>query len=771
MNWIDPKPFNISKTISSAFRKSLILSSELAKRDLQTTSALKAYLEPTAYQQTSPFSFSEMELAVKRIINAINIGETIGIWGDFDVDGQTSTSILLDGLNKMGAKTTYYIPIRATDSHGMAMKAFKSFLKLAPSLIITCDTGISDHDAIEYAHSVGVDVIITDHHTLPEVLPPAYAIINPHQLPANHPLSYLAGAGTAFQVIRALNIAGKYGLDVESLYDLVALGTIADMAVLKLENRFYAQMGVKQMNQNLRTALISMFTVSQTKIPHITENTLGFNIAPRLNAAGRLSDANENVEFLLSSDKDYCIDFAQGLEQLNHTRKLSVDAVFQSAQDMIRHNPSLINESVIILQKQGWERGVLGLAAGKLVDLYNRPVILISIEDKKAAGSARSIVGINITAAIRENDKYLIRYGGHPMAAGLSIPTDKLSDFSIGLKKSLRTQASKIPIDKKLNIDHFISFSNIGTRLLDELMQLAPFGQGNPPPVFASRNLKIIKMKPLGSATKHIQITLRDMNGNEHQVIKWNSEIQTIPFDRIDIAYHIQPDEYRGKNTFFLEYIDHRESIPDTIHLDALTFKIKFEDYRHDPDEFGSLKGLIEESDDIQIWFEGLKKPKGVKVKDRTRLQEKEELIILTAPPSYSVLNEILEAAQAKIVYFFGVQLNPDKVNTFITNLGGLIKHCLNNKITDISINSFAAQLCQTEGTILLGLSWFNAHGNICFSYDQKGNVNIIKASSPSLGDLPSIKKNINNSLKETSSFRSYYLRVNPEILLLKKDN
>jgi len=718
MNWIEPEPLNISRTISSAFRKSLILCRELVKRDLRTTADCKAYLEPTAYQQTSPFSFSEMELTVKRIIDAINNDETIGVWGDFDADGQTATSILLGGLNRMGAKVIFHIPIRATESHGMQINAFKSFLKLGPSLIITCDTGISDHDVIEYAQSVGVDIIITDHHTLPEALPRAYAIINPHQLPANHPLSCLAGVGTAFQVIRALNITGKYGLDIESFYDFVALGTIADLAVLKSENRFYAQMGLKQMNQSLRTALKSILTVSQTKNSLITENTIGFNIAPRLNAAGRLSDANENVRFLLSSDEEYCIDFARRLEQLNHMRKIAVEAVLQSAQDKIGHDPSLLKESLIILRRQGWERGVLGLAAGKLAELYNRPVILFNIEGEKASGSARSIVGIDITAAIRENEKYLIRYGGHPMAAGLSLLTENLLNFSFDLKKILRNQVRKIPVDKKLNIDHFISFSNIGNRMLDELMQLAPFGQGNPSPVFASRNLKIIKIKPLGSTEKHIQITLSDKDGNTQQAIKWNSEIQPIPFDRIDIAYHIQPDEYRGKNTFFLEYIDHQESIPDSIHLDALTYQIEFEDHRQDPDEFWSLNEIIKKIGSTQIWFEGLKKPKGIKVKDRTQIQEIEELIILAAPPSYTVLNEILETAHAKKVYFFGVQLIPDEKNTFLTNLGGLIKHCLNNNITDISLKSIAAQLCQTAGTILLGLSWFDASGNIGLSYD-----------------------------------------------------
>jgi len=770
MTWINPEPRNNSKTISSAYNTSLILSRELSKKGLQTKANCQAYLDPSAYQQTSPFSFPDMKLAVKRIIDAINNGETIGIWGDFDADGQTSTAILLDGLTQMGAKVIFHIPIRATESHGIRIEALRSFLELGPTLILTCDTGISDYASIEYAQSKGVDVIITDHHTLPESLPHAYAIINPHQLPVDHPLSYLAGVGAAFQVIRALNIAGGYGFNIEGLYDLVALGTIADLAALKSENRFYAQMGLKQMNRNLRPALKSILTVSKNKNSLITENTIGFNIAPRLNAAGRLSDANENVKFLLSSDIKYCVAFAQGLEQLNHMRKLSVNAVLQSVQDMIRHDPSLItaNEFVLILQRKGWERGVLGLAAGNLAELYKRPVILLNVEGEKTSGSARSIVGIDITAAIRENEKYLIRYGGHPMAAGLSLSTEKLADFSFNLNKSVRDQASRISSDNKLTIDHFISFSNIGNQILNELTQLAPFGQGNPPPVFASRNLEIIKIKPLGSDKKHIQIKLRDIDGNTQQIIKWNSEIQSIPHDRIDIAYHIQPDEYRGKNTVFLEYIDHRESGSNSTHLDALTYQIEFEDHRHDPDELESLDEIIERSDDIQVWFEGLVKPKGIEIKDRTRLQEKEGLIILTAPPNHKILNEILETTQAKKVYFFGLRLNPDDLNSFLTNLGGLIKYCLNNKVTTINLNSFAAQLCYSKDIIILGLSWFNANGYISTSYSSNENVFINNASNPSKNKLPIIEQNINNFLKEISAFRSYYLRVAPENLLIK---
>jgi len=771
MIWINPKQIELNKEIALNFKNSVILPHELTKRNMNTMAVCKSYLEPFSFEQTSPFSFPDMKKAIERITEAIKNNETIGIWGDFDVDGQTSTSVLIDGLTRMRANVIFHIPIRAEESHGIQINALKLFLKRKPSLILTCDTGISDHNAIEFAQLAGVDVIITDHHSLPETLPKAYAIINPHQLPVNHPLSYLSGVGTAFQVIRALNTIEMNRINIDNLYDLVALGTIADMSVLKSENRFYVQMGLEQMNQNLRTALKAMLTVSQINKPLITENTIGFNFAPRLNAPGRLSNANENVNFLLSDEKEYCINFAQELEKLNHTRKIAVEAVLQTAQDMIKRDPSLIKESLVILQRHRWEKGVLGIAASKLVEIYNRPVILLSIEDDKANGSARSVKGIDISATIRENEKYLLRHGGHQMAAGLSLLVDNLLDFSLNIARSLKDKVGNNQIENNLHIDHFISFSNIEGALIDELKQLSPFGLGNPPPIFASRNLRIDKIKQLGNTDKHVHLILRDMNGKIQKAIKWNSKVFSIPFERIDIAYHIQPDDYRGKTTYYLEYIDLRESVPNTIHIDALTYQIKFEDYRSNSDDLRPFNEVIDQSEDIQIWFEGIIKPRGIKIKNRTELQINDQLIILTAPPNYSVLNEILESSQAKKVYLFDIQLNPDKLITFLTSLGGLIKHCLATKITEIDLKSFASQLCQTENTIILGLSWFDAHGDINLSYDKLGSANISGGSNPSMDELPNIEQKIINSLKETMSFRSYYQRANPEMLFLKRGN
>ncbi|MDO9546426.1 MAG: single-stranded-DNA-specific exonuclease RecJ [Pelolinea sp.] len=768
MIWIESNPPSLSAEIASLFNNSLILNYELAKRNVQTIEEVNAYLDPASYPQASPFSFPEMDKAVDRIIKAIRDGEIIGVWGDFDVDGQTSTAILFDGLTRMGANVVYHIPVRALESHGMQLKAFKTFIKHRPSLVITCDTGISEFETIEFARSIGVDVIITDHHTLPNTLPNAQSIINPHQLPDGHPLSYLAGVGTAFQLIRALEHTGAFGVDIASYYDLVALGTIADLAPIKSENRFYAQMGLAQLNLNLRTAFSAMFKTSQARISMIDENTLGFNIAPRLNASGRLSDANENIKFLLSNDQLFCKEFAVGLEQLNISRKAVVETIFHMAKSAIEENLSIVNEPVLILSNQGWERGVLGIAAGRLSELYAKPVILLNIENGIAAGSVRSTMGIDITAAIRENDEHLIRYGGHPMAAGLSIPIEKIGEFSRGLMKSVKKQLNMLQFKKELIIDHTIGINSISDQLLKELKQLSPFGQENSAPIFASLNLEINSTSPLGMAEKHTQITVQDVEGNTTSLINWNSEMRPIPFDRIDIAYYIRPDEYRGKNTYYLEYVDHREHVPDSINLDALPFHIEYEDHRQDMDQLLSVKEIISKKDNIQIWYEGLAKPDGLKVLGRKGLMKNKNLLILSAPQSFTILNEIINISQPELVFFFNIPNERDDIKEFLSGLGGAIKYYLKNLNADISLNALSIHLGHTEETILNGLIWFKERGHINYVCDPDGKLIFHKNNGQKLVLDPKIEANLNKSLKETSAFRKYYKRVNPNLLLRK---
>ncbi|MCD6356057.1 MAG: single-stranded-DNA-specific exonuclease RecJ [Anaerolineaceae bacterium] len=762
MKWIDPSNKPAKDYLSSAYKGSLILPVELEKRNIKTLQASEAFLKPSAYQQTSPFSFIEMEKTIDRILDAIQKQEIIGIWGDFDADGQTSTAVLLETLLKLGAQNTiFHIPNRLIESHGIQISAFRSFLSQGPSLVITCDTGISAHESIAFAKSKSVDVIITDHHILPEKLPDAYSIINPHQLQTGHPLSFLAGVGTVYQVVRALNSKLNNRLNIGYLYDLVALGTIADLAQLKKENRLYAQKGLLEMNRNLRTCFKAMFEVSQTKINLITENTIGFNIAPRLNSSGRLSDANENVKFLLSKDKLFCKKFAESLEDLNNQRKLAVDNTFHSALEMLSRAPSLMQDSVIILQREGWNTGVLGIVAGKLTELYNRPVVLLNQDGNILSGSARSVEGINIIKAISESKKLLIRFGGHSMAAGMSLLTDNFSNFSFNLKKSIGPSPAKL-----LHIDHYISFASIGKQLVDELALLAPFGKGNESPVFASINNTLIEKKKFGGNKQHMRYIVRDASGDTSEIIEWNSNGESFQGDRFDIAYHIQPNEYHGNKSVFLEYVDHREYHPASITFDTFIYPVNFEDYRCTPNPINKLHDILKYSKNQQIWYEGIKKPKNIIFNDRLHLKQTENLFILTSPPSFQVLQKIIAASQADKIFLFAYNLPQDNLKTFIANLGGILKFYLNTVQTPPNLLTLAANLCYTQKTILLGLSWLQAHGDIYYQLLDDGQIKIEKTSHAPINRLKSIQKKLIASLKEIEAFREYYMRAKPELLL-----
>jgi single-stranded-DNA-specific exonuclease len=771
IKWVEDKPLSFVEPAPSLFQDSLILSKELAKRNIHCENEIRAFLDPAYYSQTSPFTFPEMDKAITRILNAAHENELIGIWGDFDVDGQTSTAVLLDGLTRMGAKVIYHIPVRKIESHGMQLSAFKTFLKQKPSLIITCDTGISELNTIKFAHSIGVDVIVTDHHTLPNTLPDAFAIVNPHQLPNEHPLSYLAGVGTSFQLIRALEQRNALPFDSACMHDLVALGTIADLAPLRSENRFYAQMGLKLMNSKIRPAFAAMFEISQASTSHITESTIGFNIAPRLNSSGRLSDANENVKFLLSEQPSYCLEFAKKLEQFNIERKAAVDSITQKADRKIEDTPSLIDEPALVLSDQGWNPGVLGIAAGRLAEKFNKPVILLNINGEAASGSVRSIRGIDITAAIRENDKCLTRYGGHAMAAGLSLPVNNIDIFSSDLMKSVKMQSDNLPQEKELIIDHVIRINEVGDQLLNELEQLSPFGQENPSLIFMSKNLEILSTNPLGTSGKHTRIIVQDVAGNTSSLINWNSNFQPIPCDRIDIAFAIQPNDFRGKSSFYLKYIDHREYDPDSISLAQSAYAIEVEDFRQADNQLLLVKEISLKEPNIQIWYEGLQEPAGIKVQDRNHLRQVKDLVILAAPQSIMVLNQILEISKAEHVTFFNIHNHEESMKEFLSSLGGAIKYYQKKSGVEATLEGLGMQLGQTEETILNGLLWFKERGNINFSYNPQGKIvfqdinNSIKTTR-----IPQVEQNLNKSLKETAAFRKYYERVDVNLLLRRKN-
>ena len=380
--WIDPPPIDVPASFSTLGLPPLIAQT-LVRRGFRDPASARAFLHPDELPSTP---FPNIEPAVERIILAIQKNEMLCVWGDFDVDGQTSTALLVQTLRALGANVVYYIPIRGKESHGVHVESLKPIIDNGATLIVTCDTGITAHEAVDYANSRGVDVVVTDHHDLGERLPNAKAIVNPKLLPENHLLANLAGVGVAFKLAEAILCSNDFSrlpltttpalaggakevvTTWEDLLDLVALGLIADVALLKGETRSLAQKGIQKLRNTNRLGLKVIAELAGANLETLTEETIGFTFAPRLNALGRLGDANPAVELLLTNDPPRARVLAAQIEGLNAQRRLLTSQVYEAAEAQLRANPDLLTEPAIVLSHPNWPGGVVGIVANRLVD-------------------------------------------------------------------------------------------------------------------------------------------------------------------------------------------------------------------------------------------------------------------------------------------------------------------------------------------------------------------------------------------------------------------
>ncbi|MCH4169461.1 MAG: single-stranded-DNA-specific exonuclease RecJ [Streptococcaceae bacterium] len=488
-----------------------IVAKLLAKRGIDSEEKLTAFLNPSFSALHDPFLLNDMQKAVDRINQAINAGETILIYGDYDADGMTSTSVLKEALDELGAEVLTYLPNRFTDGYGPNQEIYQYYIdNEAVSLIVTVDNGVAGHQAIEYAQNNGVDVIVTDHHGLPKTLPDAFAIIHPEHPAADYPFKYLAGVGVAFKLSTAL-----LGYPpIESL-DLVAIGTIADMVSLTDENRVLVSLGLAQLRVTEREGLVALFNLANVTLDTITEEAIGFQIAPRLNALGRLDDPNPAIA-LLTSFEDDVVGIAEMIDMKNTERREIVAQMREEAVAML--DP---DQPVQILAKEGWHPGVLGIVAGNLVEQTGKPTILLTLENGVAKGSARSIEALDLFAALDPHRDLFIAFGGHAGAAGMTLQAEKLAQLQKILNDYIETNQLDLAQKKLLLIDENIKVDEVDIKLIESLNQLAPFGMDNPKPVFEFEAVKATFAKAIGANEAHLKLKIS--NGQ--------AELQTIAFN------------------------------------------------------------------------------------------------------------------------------------------------------------------------------------------------------------------------------------------------
>lgn len=491
-----------------------------------------------------PYLIRDMDRAVQRIQKAIDGFEKICVYGDYDADGVTSTALMYSFLRSAGADVTYYIPDRITEGYGMNKDAVKKIADSGARLIVTVDNGISSAEEIDFAKTLGVDVVVTDHHKPSETLPNAAAVVDPHREDDNLSFRDWAGVGVAFKVVSALN--GGDCMDILSRYaDIIAVGTIADVVDLTDENRAIVRYGVAKINSDPCFGIDALKNISGVGGKYVNAVGVTYSLAPRINAAGRMASAATALKLLLSEDADTALSLSKEVDECNRERHTVENDITKTVIEHIESDEKLKYARVIVVCGEGWHHGVIGIVAARITEKYGRPSIVITFDGDEGTGSARSIDGFSIYDAIKSCGEMLTHFGGHTMAAGLGIKRDNINEFFARINEYASSAEAAVP---SLLIDCKLNPAYINNDLLFSLSALEPYGAGNAQPVFGIYGVTLSDIKPVGEG-KHLRLTFLK-GGTPVTAMKFSTAIEDFPYckgDMLDLAVRIDKNEYRGE--------------------------------------------------------------------------------------------------------------------------------------------------------------------------------------------------------------------------------
>lgn len=551
---------NKIEEIKSKYKVNQLLATILANRNILKEEDIRLFLNPTRNDFYNPFLITDMDIAVNRIIKAIENKENITIYGDYDVDGITSITVLKSFLNDIGVETNTYIPNRLIEGYGLNKEAIDKISKKGCNLMITVDCGISAIEEIEYANSLGIETIITDHHEAGNEIPKAIAVIDNKRKDSKYPFRELAGVGVVFKLIQAIGITLKLKEESYLKYlDIVCIGTISDIVPLVDENRVIAKLGLLLVAQTKNIGLRSI--INSSGYNKIDSNTISFGVAPRINACGRMGKAEEALELFLSKDKNEVNELTNKLNEHNRKRQETEKAIFENALEKIKAE-HLDENKAIIVDGENWHHGVIGIVSSKITEMYFKPSILLSFEeDGIGKGSGRSIPGFDLHEALMKCSDTIEKFGGHSMAVGITVKKDNLEKF----KKEFEQIATQSKIDEIIpiiNIDAKVDLSDIDKEMVESLKQLEPFGEANKMPVFAFKNLKIDSIRAL-SEGKHLKLTLKD-NNYIINAIGFNIGYLANEYrigDKIDVAGVLEINTFNGVDNLQINIKDIMKSI------------------------------------------------------------------------------------------------------------------------------------------------------------------------------------------------------------------
>lgn len=562
-----------TKLIQSKTGLSKIAASLLCVRGITDENA-ESFINPSALSPLDPFLFEEMKEAVSRLDSAVESGEKICVYGDYDVDGITSVALLCRYLSYRGANFIYYIPERLAEGYGMNITAVKKLADSEVKLIVTVDNGVSAAEEVRYAYELGMEVIITDHHECRSELPECAAVINPKMENCGYPFMYLAGVGVAYKLICALEANRGNGELPDGTYlELVALGTIADMMPLCGENRALVSMGLSSMNISPCVGIDALAAASgaekgRLERRKIDSGFVSFTIAPRINAAGRIGDTNDAVKLLITDDVGEAEHLAERLCGLNGKRQTIENRIFSEACEIIESEHDFLRDKVIVAGSSEWSHGVVGIVSSRITEKYRLPSILISLEDGIGKGSARSVKGFNINEAIADSRGILIRFGGHELAAGLTIYEEKIAEFKKRINDFARARITDEMLMGSLNIDAELSPGDINEKSVSQIALLEPFGCENPQPLFCMTDVTVNGITPIGG-NKHLRLAV-SKDGFMFTALMFGTCPDEFGFrvgEQADFAFNLDINEFGGRKSVQLVVRDvqlckgHREII------------------------------------------------------------------------------------------------------------------------------------------------------------------------------------------------------------------
>ena len=551
---------NKIQEISQKYNLNKLLSTILANRNIIDEKDIKQFLSPTRKDFHDPFLIHDMEKAVARIIEAIKKQEKVTIYGDYDVDGITSIIVLKSYLSDRGLEVETYIPNRLNEGYGLNKEAIEKIHNNGCQLMITVDCGISGIEEIEYANSLGIETIVTDHHEPGNELPKAFAVIDNKRKDSNYPFRELAGVGVVFKLIQAISI--KLGLAEEEYLkylDIVCIGTISDIVPLVDENRVITKLGLMLVRQTKNIGLKAILKTSGYN--KIDSNTISFGVAPRINACGRMGVAEEALELFLSKNVNHVMELARKLNDHNRVRQETEKSIFEEALKQIQEK-HLDENNTIVVGGENWHHGVIGIVSSKITEMYFKPSILLSFEgDDLGKGSGRSIPGFDLHDALMKCEDCIEKFGGHSMAIGITVKRENLEK----LKQELENIAIEEKIDEIvpiIKIDAKIDLSEVNKEMVESLKELEPFGEGNKMPIFAFKNLKIDSIRAL-SEGKHLKLTLKD-NNTIVNAIGFNMGELAQDYrigDKIDVVGTLEINSFNGTDSIQINMKDLMKSL------------------------------------------------------------------------------------------------------------------------------------------------------------------------------------------------------------------